>query len=114
MINDLTHLLQTNEPNVFFHFDQIEVGLHSLVLLARSAWFRRSWRMSNDKHNSTLPNEYSFNYKGNKKFDFDCEIKLESELPDFLNGRFDFEVTLSDQENKKSFLKAFYQFSRLF
>lgn len=109
-INDLTHLLQNHEPNVFFHFGRVEVGLHSLVLLARSAWFRRSWRMSNDKKNSVFENEYSFNYKSNKKFKYDCEIKLESELPDLVNGRFDFEVILNNYEDENNFLKAFNEF----
>ncbi len=111
MVNDLTHLLQTSEPNVFFRFGKAEVGLHSIILYSRSAWFRRSWRMANDQDHP-LSNDYSFNYESSKKFDFDCEIKLNSKVPSLLNDRFDFDIILNNKQDEKDFLKAFNQFSK--
>lgn len=116
VVNDLTHLLDHNEPNVHFKFgvNNSEVSIHSLVLLSRSAWFRRSWRMTNDsEHNSELLNDYDFSYRSSSRLEFEreLEISMASNTPPSLSdNQFEFSVNLCNEQNEYEFLKAFKQF----
>lgn len=113
MVNDLTHLCQQSPTNVVFKLEDESICFHSLILLVRSAWFRRSWRMCADT-DADQALEYNFNYHGGSMLTPDeCDIKicLESDLPVHLAGEMTFSLELLKQhQNKYDFLKSFEQF----
>ena len=117
MVNDLTHLMKLKNaaPNVLFKINQKQLSVHSTILLARSAWFRRSWRMTSDKypHSNKEYSKYKFEYISNNEVmaNRDIQIELDSELPALANGLFKFEIYLLNNQDEKEFMEAFKQFS---
>ena len=99
-VNDLTHLYKENyaEPNVFFNFDRYDsIGMHSFVLLARSAWFRRSWRGREDTNS-----DYNFNSK---------IIFQDGETPAKINHKFEFKLKVDPNDESELFYSSFIEFS---
>lgn len=113
MVNDLSHLRKIDDGNVLFRIGQNELHLHSVILLVRSTWFRRSWRMGTDLSQITtsLKEKYNFEYN-TQNFDLitdsDFAIKL-IEKPKIPSGEFLFDIELASEFEKK-FLSAFRQF----
>ena len=119
MVNDLTHLMKLKniaKTNVEFKINQKSLSVHSTVLLARSAWFRRSWRMNNDKFPESNRDfsKYNFGFINNDETYPDISIELRSGLPTLPNGEFKFEIHLLNKQDEKEFLEALKQFSRVF
>ncbi len=113
---DLTHLCQAIPPNVQFLIGEHTVAMHSLVLLARSAWFRRSWRMHNSSDplstDRSLASQYSFGLTGSAHMPL--EIRASS-VPSRAHGQFVFKARLQGEAGtaQELFFEAFSQL-RLF
>ena len=122
IFNDL-HNLATGKTkhakaDVIFKFysktdnmNQIDlIEMHSLVLFARSAWFRRCWRMWKipEEHQQEPDKSYfNFNHKQPEDYNF-FEIQ-KIEIPDKVGNRFEFKILVNQME--KEFVSSFQQFS---
>ena len=122
-VNDLVHLIGSKNAdalaNVEFYRDGsfrdgVSERFHSFILLARSDWFRRSWRAiqcnnDNDDYNFTTARNNEIN-----KFDIGITIEPESGIPERIDGKFRFILDLptSSQFDYNEFRKAFKQFSK--
>ena len=124
-INDMIHLIGSKSevaaPNVSFsrdgqYIEKVSEKFHSFILLARSAWFRRSWRelvLKNgpEKYNFTKTRDNTIN-----KYDIGICIDETVDVPSSIDGEFSFKLDLptapnSEKENN-DFRKAFKQFSK--
>lgn len=117
LVNDLGFLLSSkskaSRPNVKFEIftpqerpePKIVVDFHSVVLLAQSAWFRRSWRC----YKSNTENNYDFNYFTENRGLGRFAIKYE-QLPEEFNGLFIFSMEI--EKFDKEFISAFSEFKK--
>jgi hypothetical protein len=118
-LNDIIYLnkLTTAEPNVHFKFGpgNMNISMHSFILVARSDWFRRCWRNRNSTNYNNNDNQaYNFNIESD--FQFDIEIYLNNSVPNLLNGIFDFSINKTKNLNKSNLLliyNSFKQFSKI-
>lgn len=140
MINDLKHLLNLNskisKPNVKIRVcsknnDVEQEELHSSILLARSNWFRRSWRNHLADEETYKSDVYTFEEDlDNNKNQFSLGIKLKEaenevededdneendrpNVPESINDNFEFELEYNHKvgfEQVKTALKEFKKF----
>ena len=117
-LNDIIYLnkITIAEPNVHFKFGpgNLSTSMHSFILVARSDWFRRCWRNRNSINTNNDNQAYNFNIESD--FHFDIEIYLDNNVPNLLNGQFDFSINKTRNLNKSNLLliyNSFKQFSKI-
>jgi len=145
LINDLSYLNDSKNEcmraNVHFEFRDARnesnthetVSLHSLILFARSNWFRRSWRYLNSEESNEKPEAgganrrlYNLDYKRGHRIDnndvviesIDSDISLAGPLPSLPDGDYRFKIicteleTINGKKHIQEYLSAFKQFRR--